>query len=1233
LTLPRPFGSYELLDRISAGGMAEVFRAREMQSGRIVALKKILPHVAEDEVFISMFADEARIVSRLEHPHIAAALDFGRIGSDFFIAFEYVHGRDLRLVFDRAVRKNEHPPLAFLLYVFAKIGEGLSYAHVRRDEHGAQISIVHRDVSPNNIVISMNGDVKLIDFGIAKAQGKLSRTQVGTIKGKFGYMSPEQVHGDEIDARTDVFSLGICLWELLTLRRLFSGDNEIAILRKIREAEVPRPSELNPEVPIELDRIVLRALAREADDRYNTARDMFLDLQAVAQNSGEPATRDDVAHYMRRIFPEVPVEVAEQVADMDGPTLARPPREAGPTKESRRASQPAAAVALPQGEVDIFEGLGKPQPTREQPLPATTGSVPAPPPPPPTGSQVPPKRPSAKPGRSTLLGTGPSTSPPAPPPPPSPPIPPPATSSSPPVPAAASSGSAAGAVQGAASSDHTPIMTPISAAMVANARVALKSSPPVEDLGSPIPQPRIVENGPSRAPQVLGRLPTPVPPRPRLASLPAVNEGSGVLPEPTRPPAHTSSSPVKAAATMQMDWDDEDEATHVYREGDSEPQAESEDNPTTHRRPSGRVRTANTPPASLDDPVTVLRQPPPGLDSSPAPSVAPRLSSPKSPSANMRAAEVTQDGRQSSTRPAASSDAPLAGPPSSRQLPAAAPTPGLGVPLSSLVKSGPNRVAPPTALLGTPLVAPPPPPPPMAAAFRSAPVMSSSGLDAFARGSSVPNSPHHSPSPMMGTPVGGIGASLPPGFVAPVPSATSPLPAMTGRGSSPPGYAVAPAPLAAPPPANAELPPEPIQQITEPMALPIPGTTIPPTNQGPRGPGMGPPNRLEATALVRPPRTFWGTGIFVAIALGLLAISLVAVFWFIIPGKGKLTVNVADAKGTNANHAEIFVDGKKQCDTSPCVIEAVTAGTHRVKVLSEGGEITERNVTTEARKEASIDFMVATSRGTGLRVAGSQPGLKLFVDGKEVGPLPQELKDLSPGEHKIRVAGTERYEPLEKPVSVVKDEMLDLGVTTLKVVRGKATITLGTPGAKVYLVSGADRRDLPTFPISVDIDTSKAWTLEATKAGLADYKQPISFADGQAEKTFNVQLDPPGTHPSSAPAAAAPRAPGPSRPSGGGGTSSGGSEPATSDNSGSKPAAADPGGGGDAFLDINSLPVSSVVLDGQPIGTVPKLKVPVKPGNHTVVFVNAEKGLKKTVPITVVAGESKKVIAKLSATE
>lgn len=1211
--------------------MAEVFRARDTRTGAIVALKKILPHVAEDEQFISMFADEARIVSRLEHPNIARALDFGSIGSDFFIAFEYVHGRDLRVVFDRAVRNVDPPPLAFLLYLFMGIGEGLSYAHVSRDEHGLPVSIVHRDVSPNNIVISMRGDVKLIDFGIAKAQGKLSRTQVGTIKGKFGYMSPEQVHGDEVDARTDVFSLGICFWELLVLKRLFHGDNEIAILRKIREAEVQPPSRLNKSVPPELDRIVLKALAREVKDRYATARDLLKDLQSFSENAGHAASRDEVAQYMRRSFPEV-IDLPE-IVEMDGPTLARPAR-VPVTEQSAR-------------ELDIFEGLGKPQP--------------APAPPPAAATR---RKSGAKwEGKRTLLGTGPAT--PAPPPPPPPAAPVAAIPPNPPVPPILA------VPAGGAPSDHTPIMTPISAALAANAKAALHAAPSSPKMP---------------AARTTGELP-PLNPPPRSPSLMSSQEmraaprvaGSDGAPVAALsdseieeiPPSKPAQNGVKSGE-VRMDWDDEDEATHIFgkdRErgssgkspdtsGETEAIADDEVEPVEEedletgmvQRASGRVRTANEPPTEFDDPVTQLAS-----TSGRAAAGSFRASGSHRPHA-----VTASEGPRS--RPSQRA-VPIAGhegipedtldAPASARHPSARPVVG-SVPLSALM-SGSRSSAPPG--MGSPLAAPPPPPPPVAAAFVKPPSFAPG--DAFARASSVPSS-HAPPPALLGTfsnvGVGaGSGGSLPPGFIAPLSSHTaSPSGLSVGRGGSlPPGYAVAPQPMTHTPAFAPDPPPpaEPPQLVTEPLPMPPPQParpSVPPG--GHHGPGPGftstapmPPNRLEATALVRPPPN--RTGRAIAAAVGLVALGAAVVVLFVIPKTGRLTVNVTDAKGVAATHVEIFIDGKKQCDTSPCVLEAVSAGTHRVKVVSELGESTERNVTTEARKEASIDFVVAGARGTGLRVAGAQPGLKLFIDGKEIGPLPQELRDLSIGEHKIRIAGTERYEPFEKTVVVAKDEMVDLGQPMLKVVRGKATITLGTVGAKVYLVSGNDRRDLPTFPISIDIDTSKEWTLEATKPGLPDYKQPISFTDGHAEKTFNVQLEPKASTPSAATHGGATHSGGASatkpntstasiaasRPSSPGTTPEPATTAAVEPTSASKPAATDAKGEG--YLDINSLPISTVLLDGKDIGTVPKRQYPVKPGEHTVVFTIPEKGLKKSMVVVVGPGETKKVNTKLSAGE
>lgn len=390
---------------------------------------------------------------------------------------------------------------------------------------------------------------------------------------------------------------------------------------------------------------------------------------------------------------------------------------------------------------------------------------------------------------------------------------------------------------------------------------------------------------------------------------------------------------------------------------------------------------------------------------------------------------------------------------------------------------------------------------------------------------------------------------------------------------------------------------------------------------------------MEATQMVRPQSSH--TGLIVAAVLGVVAIVAVALVFFLMPRTGKLAVTVSDGKGSAVNHVDIFVDGKRQCETSPCTIESLSAGKHEIKVLATGFEVpAERSVMIEARKDSTLDFVVTGggASGTGLKVSGSQAGVKLFVDNREIGPLPQEVHDLTPGDHKIRLAGTERYESVEKSVTVAKDEVQDLGNVLLKVVKGKATITLGTPGAKVYIVSGSDRRDLQMLPISVDIDTSKSWGLEASKPGFNDYKQPISFADGQAEKVFSILLDPrssgnQGGNFNSAPpsdtprAAPPPPAPAPDKPVAA-------AKPPPAAAAPDKPAPAAPAAG-EAFLNINSLPASAVLLDGKPLGNTPKLHVSVSAGDHTVVFVNSEQSLKKSMTVTVAAGETKPVIGKL----
>ncbi|PJB36411.1 MAG: hypothetical protein CO108_23565 [Deltaproteobacteria bacterium CG_4_9_14_3_um_filter_63_12] len=305
LPKPVPFGKYYLLEKVNTGGMAEVFKAKTFGVEgfeRIVALKRILPSIAEDEEFISMFIDEAKIAGQLNHAHIAQIFDLGKVDGHYFIAMEYIPGRDLRAIFDRASKLGEKLSIAQVSYLIMKLCEGLDYAHNKRDAQGNELGIVHRDVSPQNVLISFEGECKLIDFGIAKAHGKSSSTQVGILKGKFSYMSPEQVRGGKIDRRSDVFSLGIVLYELLTLERLFLGSSDFSTLEKIRKVEFSPPTLFNPHIPQELEDIVLKALTRDPTDRYQSAHEMQEGLQKFMFNQGLYYTNKDLASYTKSAF-------------------------------------------------------------------------------------------------------------------------------------------------------------------------------------------------------------------------------------------------------------------------------------------------------------------------------------------------------------------------------------------------------------------------------------------------------------------------------------------------------------------------------------------------------------------------------------------------------------------------------------------------------------------------------------------------------------------------------------------------------------------------------------------------------------------------------------------------------------------------------------------------------------------------------------------------------------------
>ena len=325
--LPKPttIGKYTLLERISHGGMAEVFRARtEGEAGyeRVVAIKVLLPQVAMDQDFVTMLIDEAKIAGQLSHANIAQIFDLGEADERYYIVQEYVPGRDLRAILRHLAERKERLPLAQACHIVLKMCEGLDYAHNKRDAAGGPLNLVHRDISPQNVIVSYEGEVKLIDFGIVKAEGRATRTMAGLVKGKFAYMSPEQLRGLPVDRRSDVFACGIVLHELLTGHPLFKRATEFETLRRARSGEIEPPSRLNPEVPPELDRIALKALARHVDDRYQTAGQLRDDLWELVRRE-HVVSRDELAAWMRETFPEgIPARggVVEIVpADADEP--------------------------------------------------------------------------------------------------------------------------------------------------------------------------------------------------------------------------------------------------------------------------------------------------------------------------------------------------------------------------------------------------------------------------------------------------------------------------------------------------------------------------------------------------------------------------------------------------------------------------------------------------------------------------------------------------------------------------------------------------------------------------------------------------------------------------------------------------------------------------------------------------------------------------------------------------
>ncbi|MEW6682048.1 MAG: protein kinase [Nitrospirota bacterium] len=305
MTTPERFGPYLLLKKIGRGGMAELFLARQTGVAgfeRVVAIKRILPHLTEDREFVQMFVNEAKLAAQITHPHIVQIYDFGAVLGTYYMAMEYVMGKSLAAVLAQGQARGVPVPLSAAVLITARIAAGLDHAYRGTAASGAPLGIIHRDISPQNILIGYNGDVKLVDFGIAKAASSSSHTQTGVLKGKLAYLSPEQAWGKAVDHRSDLFALGIVLHEMLTGQRLFKADNEFTTLERVRTADVPVPSAVKEGLPKALDAIVLKTLAKNPGERYATGQAFEDALNGYLRTLSPPPSARDLSEYLRTLF-------------------------------------------------------------------------------------------------------------------------------------------------------------------------------------------------------------------------------------------------------------------------------------------------------------------------------------------------------------------------------------------------------------------------------------------------------------------------------------------------------------------------------------------------------------------------------------------------------------------------------------------------------------------------------------------------------------------------------------------------------------------------------------------------------------------------------------------------------------------------------------------------------------------------------------------------------------------
>jgi eukaryotic-like serine/threonine-protein kinase len=326
-----PFGHYELLQPLATGGMGQLYLARNRAEGfqKLVVVKMLLAHLSRDQGFMAMFLDEARIAAQLNHPHICQIFELGEHGGTHYLAMEYVPGVDLRSLQQHLSERSLRLPPVLACRVISDAASALHYAHELTDDSGRPLGLIHRDVSPSNVLVSFEGAVKLIDFGIAKATGRATDTASGQLKGKFAYMSPEQAEGDPLDPRSDVYALGLVLHELLTGHRVLQRDSDLGTLKAAREATIAPPSTLNSACPADLDPVVMRALARRPEDRYATASQFALALEDWILRSQQPASPAHLAAFLRTAYPDYKERSrvrgeSTPVSGLDG-TLVRTP--------------------------------------------------------------------------------------------------------------------------------------------------------------------------------------------------------------------------------------------------------------------------------------------------------------------------------------------------------------------------------------------------------------------------------------------------------------------------------------------------------------------------------------------------------------------------------------------------------------------------------------------------------------------------------------------------------------------------------------------------------------------------------------------------------------------------------------------------------------------------------------------------------------------------------------------